>query len=84
MEAEVLEMSAEAKDLPEAVSESGTVGIVGGPAPRTPPPPSSALPSFLCLPGRDPQWPAASGRERGRGGWEGAFLQGMELSQAPE
>lgn len=66
------EMSAEAEDLPETVSGSGTLGIIGGPALRTRlhllPPSVSALPSFLCLLGRDPQWPVASGREKERVG----------------
>lgn len=82
-----LEMSVEAEDLPEAVSGSGTLGILGGPAlstpppQRTPPPPSfsSLGPPFLPLPaGQGPT--VASGFGEGKrevGGWEGAFLQGM-------
>lgn len=58
MAVEVLEMSAEAEDLPEAVSGSGTLGIIRGTALRTPPAsfllqPRPSLPS--CLLGRDPQ-----------------------------
>lgn len=81
MAVEVLEMSAEAEDLPEAVSGSGTLGIIRGTALRTPPPPSSFSlgPPFLPLPAGQGPTVANSLREgkRGGGGWEGAFLQGM-------
>lgn len=68
-----LEMSVEAEDLPEAVSGSGTLGIVRGPAlstslpQRTPPPPSfsSLGPPFLPLPaGQGPT--VASGLGEGK------------------
>lgn len=50
MAVEALEMSVEADDLPEAISGSGTLGIIGGPALSTPPPQRTPLPpSFSSL-----------------------------------
>lgn len=80
MAVEALEMSVEADDLPEAISGSGTLGIIGGPAlsmpppQRTPPPPSfsSLGPPFLPLPaGQGPTVARGLGegkREVGLGG----------------
>lgn len=74
-----LEMSVEADNLPEAISGSGTLGIIGGPALSTPPPQlkpppqrkppppsfSSLGPPFLPLPaGQGPT--VASGLGEGK------------------
>lgn len=86
MAVEALEMSVEAEDLPEAVSGSGTLGIIGGPALSSPPPqhasasfllqPRPSLPSSACWAGTHSGQRPWGGKEGG-GGWEGAFLQGM-------
>lgn len=81
MAAGALEMSAEAEGLPEGVSGSGTLGIIGGPALRSSPPPSSSSlgPPFLPLPAGQGPTVASSLTEgkRGVGAWEEAFLQGV-------
>lgn len=85
MAAGALETSAEPKDLLR-LSLDRAAGI------RTllarPPAPSSfsrALPSFLCLLGRDPrgQRPSASGREGGRGWLGGGLPPGMVTLPGP-
>lgn len=82
-----LEMSVEAEDLPEAVSGSGTLGIiVRGPALSVSASahasasfllqPRPSLPSSACWAGTHSGQRPWGGKEGG-GGWEGAFLQGM-------
>lgn len=79
MAVEALEMSAEAEELPEAVSGSGTLGIIRGSALRTPPPPSSfllqprpSLPSSAC-------WAGTHSSQQPQGGKEGRWGLGGGL-----
>lgn len=84
--------SVEAEDLPEASlwiwnfghhRRTGSEQASASACLRLLPSPASALPSFLCLLGRDPQWPAAWGRERGRWGLGGGLPPGNVTLPGP-